>query len=91
MQLKETQGTDIMLTDLLLRCVLLIVSDNEELANIAFQSIYSFLIHTELSLPARDKYFFSSSLPQRAPGPRAHRALRQPRLDSLRLHHRRRL
>lgn len=44
-----------MLSDLLLRCVLLIVSDNEELAVIAYSSIQEFLKRSDLSLPAREK------------------------------------
>ena len=44
-----------MLADLLLRCVLLIVSDNEELAVVAYRSIQEYLKRGDLSLPAREK------------------------------------
>lgn len=49
------RGESLMLSDLLLRCVLLIVSDNEELAVIAYKAIQKYLQRADLSLPAREK------------------------------------
>ena len=46
---------DLVLSDLLLRCVLLIVSDNEDLAVIAYRSIQEYLKRDDLALPAREK------------------------------------
>ena len=53
---KTARGENMMLSDLLLRCVLLIVSDNEELAVIAYKAIQKYLQRTDLSIPAREKY-----------------------------------
>ena len=46
---------NMMLSDLLLRCVLLIVSDNEELAVIAYRALQGDLQRADLSYPAREK------------------------------------
>lgn len=51
---KTARGENMMLSDLLLRCVLLIVSDNEELAVIAYKAIQKYLQRTDLSIPARE-------------------------------------
>lgn len=65
-----------MLSDLLLRCVLLIVSDNEELAVIAYKAIQKYLQRTDLSIPAREKYVWLPLFPsQRAADPRSHLAV----------------
>lgn len=52
---KTSTKEDLVLSDLLLRCVLLIVGDNAELAVIAYKAIQQYLTREDITLPAREK------------------------------------
>ena len=53
---QQTANEDLVLSDLLLRCVLHIVSDNEELAEIAYRAIQEYLKERNADSP----YLFAS-------------------------------
>ena len=52
---KTSTKEDLVLSDLLLRCVLLIVGDNAELAVIAYKALQEYLTREDITLPAREK------------------------------------
>lgn len=52
---KSVAKEDLVLSDLLLRCILLIVGDNAELAVIAYRAIQEYLTRKTLTVPAREK------------------------------------
>lgn len=52
---KSVAKEDLVLSDLLLRCILLIVGDNAELTVIAYRAIQEYLTRETLTVPAREK------------------------------------
>lgn len=53
---QQTANEDLVLSDLLLRCVLHIVSDNEELAEIAYRAIQEYLKRKDICIVVREKW-----------------------------------
>lgn len=52
---QHASSDDLVLSDLLLRCVLHIVSDNEELAVIAYRAIQEYLKRKDICAVVREK------------------------------------
>ena len=51
-----SKSDDLVLSDLLLRCILHIVSDNEELAVIAFNAIHEYVARPDICAVVKEKY-----------------------------------